>query len=101
MNGCKWGCAPVVQAVVTSLVLDQAPLASRRSGATIATLYKTLAQEGTFQGIKVTHVVTSFDVVPLLQQLLALTPRVHTIAYIEGHKTPDVADLRRTCESCP
>lgn len=63
-----------------------------RLGATIATLYTTLGQEGILHGInetEVTHIVTTFDVVPLISKMHQLTPRVRTIIYIEGHKTPD------------
>lgn len=64
-----------------------------RLGATIATLYTTLGQEGILHGInqtEVTHIVTTFDVVPQIKLFHMLTPRVRTIIYIEGHKTPDM-----------
>ena len=63
-----------------------------RLGATIATLYTTLGQEGILHGInetEVTHIVTTFDVVPQIKSFHMLIPRVRTIIYIEGHKTPD------------
>jgi long-chain acyl-CoA synthetase len=67
-----------------------------RLGATIATLYTTLGQEGILHGInetEVTHIVTTYDVVPKIKMFHRLVPKVRTIIYIEGHKTPDSTGL--------
>lgn len=69
-----------------------------RLGATIATLYTTLGEDGIIHGInetEVTHIVTTHDVVPKLKKFRKdrMIPRVKTIIYIEGHKTPDMTEV--------
>lgn len=69
-----------------------------RLGATIATLYTTLGEDGIIHGInetEVTHIVTTHDVVPKLKKFRndRMIPRVKTIIYIEGHKTPDTTGV--------
>jgi len=67
-----------------------------RLGATIATLYTTLGDDGIVHGInetEVTHVVTTHDVIPKIEKFLSKIPRVKTIIYIEGTKVPDTTGM--------
>lgn len=67
-----------------------------RLGATIATLYTTLGDDGIVHGInetEVTHIVTTFDVIPKIKKFQNKIPKVKTIIYIEGHKSVDTTGM--------
>ncbi|RWS11375.1 long chain fatty acid CoA ligase-like protein [Dinothrombium tinctorium] len=60
-----------------------------RIGATIGTLYTTLGSDAIVHGLnqtQVSHLVTTFDFLPKLKQLVSKTPALKCIIYIEGHK---------------
>lgn len=64
-------------------------LALSKIGATVATLYATLGEEGIIHGInetEVTHIVTSHDQLPKLLKVLPQTPLIRRIIYFEGFK---------------
>ncbi|KAK4336910.1 hypothetical protein RND71_043475 [Anisodus tanguticus] len=58
-------------------------------GAHIATLYATLSQDAIIHGInetEVTHLVTSYDLLPKLESAFKDIPKLTTIFYFDGHK---------------
>jgi long-chain acyl-CoA synthetase len=60
-----------------------------RIGATVATLYATLGDEGIVHGInetEVTHIITNYDLLPKLKRLESRIPLVQCIVYMEGFK---------------
>jgi len=60
-----------------------------RIGASIATLYATLGDDGIVHGInetEVTHIVTTQDLLSKLAKIKDKIPKVTTIIYIEGIK---------------
>ena len=60
-----------------------------RIGATIATLYASLGEDGIIHGInetEVTHIITTQDLLPKLSKIKARVPNVTTIIYVEGIK---------------
>ena len=60
-----------------------------RIGAHIATLYATLGQEAIVHGInetEVTHIITSFDLLPKFEAVKNELKNLQTIIYFEGHK---------------
>lgn len=67
-----------------------------RLGATISTLYTTLGDDGIVHGInetQVTHIVTTFDIIPKIKNFQHRIPRVKTIIYVEGRKAPDTTGM--------
>jgi len=64
-------------------------MACFRIGCSITTLYATLGDDGIVHGIneaEVSHLVTTFDLLPKLQKLQSRLPHVRHVIYIEGHK---------------
>lgn len=63
----------------------------------LVTIYATLGDEAIAHGInetEVTTVITSFELLPKFKNILALTPRVHTLIYMEDQlKSLDVNGL--------
>lgn len=62
-----------------------------RLGGTIATLYATLGDDGIIHGInetEVTHLITTFDLLPKVKNIQSQIPKVKTVIFIEGHKKP-------------
>ena len=60
-----------------------------RIGAHIATLYATLGLEAIVHGInetEVTHIITSFDLLPKFEEVINQLANLQTIIYFEGHK---------------
>lgn len=91
-NGVKPGDVVLILAE-TRLEWMLAAQAIFRLGATIATLYTTLGDEGIIHGInetEVSHLVTTYDVLPKLKTLLPKILSVKSIIYIEGASPIDV-----------
>lgn len=63
----------------------------------LVTIYATLGDEAIAHGInetEVTTVITSFELLPKFKKILALTPKVHTLIYMEDQlKSLDVNGL--------
>lgn len=103
-NGVKPGDVVLILAE-TRLEWMLAAQAIFRLGATIATLYTTLGDDGIVHGINetaVTHLVTTHDVLGKLETLLPKIPSVKCIIYIEGPSTlshPDSSLRDKTTDS--
>jgi long-chain acyl-CoA synthetase len=72
-----------------------------RLGATAATLYSTLGDEGVIHGIneqEATHVITSSDLLGKIAKIKSSIPKVSTVVYMESlhkkNKVPEVLDTK-------
>jgi long-chain acyl-CoA synthetase len=63
-----------------------AAIAAFRQNLTIVTLYATLGDDAVIHGLnetEVTHLITSYDLLPKFKHILHKTPQVHTVVYME------------------
>ncbi|RWS24448.1 long chain fatty acid CoA ligase-like protein [Leptotrombidium deliense] len=68
-----------------------------RLGATIGTLYTTLGNDAIVHGLNetgVSHLVTTFDILPKLEEIVTKTPALKCIIYVEGFKKVKVDGFR-------
>ncbi|XP_015793198.1 long-chain-fatty-acid--CoA ligase 4 [Tetranychus urticae] len=95
LSGLKPG-EPVMIFSETRLEWFLSAMAAFRLGASIATLYATLGLEALIHGInetEVTHLITTYDLLPKIKSIINKLPHLKCIIYIEGPKRPDLTDF--------